>query len=462
MLPDSEPPPTDRSSRARTWLIVFCFAVAVRLLNIAFLPTGPEDLLKEDASLYWHGAETLLEYGSFSIESESGLLPQTERVPGYFLFLAAVRSVFGDSLTAALIAQAFLDAFTCVLIGGLAALLSPRLALPTGILAALWPNLIIHSGTILSESLFLLFFTAMLFAAGLFLKRSRPGWAALAGLTLGLAILTRPVAQLLPVAILPVAFILPLYRGQGVGAAFLAAVLFFGGAILPLTPLLHRNYEQFGTIALTSQTGAHLTGWVAPLVRRAADGTPREVGARELTAETHSRLEAENRKLAEIGDFERSRLLSQIGMDAIRRYPVWAIAKAWANGAAINLAAPALSIDTRVRALPHPSFDATPGETMIGQTVNFLSDSSGAYLLAMGIGIVFSLTFLGLQTYGVVILARLAPWGAVFALLCIAYFLLVNGPVASPKYRLPFEPILIVLSALALCDLYGRCARRSN
>jgi hypothetical protein len=38
----------------------------------------------------------------------------------------------------------------------------------------------------------------------------------------------------------------------------------------------------------------------------------------------------------------------------------------------------------------------------------------------------------------------------------IAYILLVSGPVASPKYRLPIEPVLMVLLAAGYCALRDR------
>jgi hypothetical protein len=455
---DSSTLASTRSSRI--WGVIFFIALAVRLLNVAFLPTAPEALLREDAPLYWSGAEILLEQGSFLYRADDTLLPQTERVPGYFLFLAAIRAIFDDSLLAVLIAQSVVDSITCVLIAAMSALLSSRIVLPVGILAAIWPNLIVHSSAILSDTLFLMLFTAMLAAGCRFLKCGSPRWAALAGLTLGLSILTRPVVQLLPFLMIPAAFAMPLWHRQGVGAAILAGVLFLVGAIAPLSPLLYRNYDQFDAVALTSQSGTHLIGWVAPLVRRAADGSAREVGAADLNVEAKTRAAAIGKNLGEVNPFERNRLFTELGLEAIARYPISAIAKAWSGGAFINLAAPAVAIDTRVRRLPHPSFDETKGDGVLDQAFNFLSGSAGSYLLIMSSGILLSILFLGLQGYGFGLLTRTAPWAALFAALCVGYFLVVNGPVGSPKYRLPFEPILIVLSALAMVDIADRFRRR--
>jgi hypothetical protein len=60
------------------------------------------------------------------------------------------------------------------------------------------------------------------------------------------------------------------------------------------------------------------------------------------------------------------------------------------------------------------------------------------------------LPFLALEAIGFVMLARSKPWAAVLAGGVLAYFLLLNGPVAAPKYRLPMEPVLIVLAAIPL------------
>jgi hypothetical protein len=61
-----------------------------------------------------------------------------------------------------------------------------------------------------------------------------------------------------------------------------------------------------------------------------------------------------------------------------------------------------------------------------------------------------------LELVGFVMLARTLPWAALFAAGVVGYFLLVNGPVAAPKYRLPMEPVLIVLAAIPLAWLVSR------
>src|SRR5262249_12559609 len=149
-----------------------------------------------DATEYWSVSQVLFDSGRFGRYLGGTFVPETERMPLYFLFLVGVRWLAGPSLTAVLVAQSVIDALTCVVIAMLGARLAPAIGLVAGMLAALSPNLVVHSGSILTESLFLLPFTGMLYAGARFVGTGSCRWAALAGLALGLANTVRPVAQL--------------------------------------------------------------------------------------------------------------------------------------------------------------------------------------------------------------------------------------------------------------------------
>jgi hypothetical protein len=126
---------------------------------------------------------------------------------------------------------------------------------------------------------------------------------------------------------------------------------------------------------------------------------------------------------------------------------------------AVNLAAPALLADPRVRALPKPSFYNTPGASLWQKARAYLFDDPGRYQLLLILGLIAMLPFLVLEVMGFVMLARMMPWAAVFAGGVLAYFLLLSGPVATPKYRLPMEPVLIVLAAIPLAWVAQRRRR---
>lgn len=447
--------------RTRIYLLIFSVALMVRLINIAFLPVSPETMLAEDAILYWNGAEALLEHGVVGRASADGtVILETERVPGYQFFVAGIQAIFGASFHAVLFVQAILDSLSCVLIALIGAALptaaAPRLAWVAGLLAAATPNLVIHAGMILGDCLFLFLFAAMLAAGARFLRSGSGTWAALTGLALGLAIVTRTLALPLPLLMVPIAVIAPLMNRRRVTPAIGITILFLSISLAPAAFWAQRNFVEFGAITLSSQNGTHLANWVAPLVRRAHDGTPRAAGARDLHVVITERMKLDGVDPETLNVFEHSRIVSGYALEAIGRYPAQTIIKAWGRGAVLNLGAPAVLLDPRVRALPHGSFDGAQGDGLMDRALNFLRNAASAYTTIAAAGFVGVALFGLLTLYGWARLALQAPWVAFMAALCIAYFLIVNGPIGSPKYRLPFEPILILLTGFSFIDLFDR------
>ncbi len=183
-----------------TFAVIYVFALAVRLLNLALIPDIDTHAMIEDSPMYWTGAATWLDSGFFSRASDAGFVHETERVPLYFVLLAAFRWLFGDTLVPVVISQALLDAGTCVIIARIGAMVGSTAGVVSGLLAAVWPNLIIHSTIVLTDTLFVFLFSLVLLFAAKFLAKGRLVDVAAAGFLCGLAIMTRPVAQFLPFA----------------------------------------------------------------------------------------------------------------------------------------------------------------------------------------------------------------------------------------------------------------------
>jgi hypothetical protein len=435
---------------ARPLTTVFVFALAVRLINIALLKGDASFFAETDTLVYWPIGTELTKPDGFW----PTLLSMTYRMPLYPLLLATIKSAFGEAPRAVAVVQAVIDAGTCTMIAALGALLSPRVGLVAGILAALSVTLIVFSSQMVTDTLFLFFSTLMLLAGARFLLRPGNGLALLAGIAGGLSLVTRPAVALLLIAAVPVVFVTALRR-RGVAPALIAAMLYTTAAAAPIAPIWLRNVVHYGSFNLMSQTGDHLALWIVPLVTQRADGTPYQTTVERMQALYRQRL-AERGLGDDSNPFLRDSLKAEIAREAMRSLPLAAYAKAWAEGMAVNLAAPALLDDPRVRALPKPSFYNTPGTTLWERSRAYLFDNPGRYqvLLLMGLAAIIPLRVL--EAIGFVMLARRSPWAATFAGGVLAYFLLVNGPVASPKYRLPMEPVLIVLAALPLAWLLDR------
>jgi hypothetical protein len=216
-----------------------------------------------------------------------------------------------------------------------------------------------------------------------------------------------------------------------------------------------RNVLHYDSVRLMSETGDHLALWIVPLVTQRADGTPYQTTMERVEALYHQRL-AERGLDDASNPFQRDALKTEVAREAMAHLPFAAYAKAWLEGMAVNLAAPALLDDPRVRALPKPNFYSTPGTTLWERARAYLFDDPGLYQILLLAGLIVMIPFLVLEAVGFIMLARMSLWAAVFAGGVLAYFLLLNGPVATPKYRMPIEPVLIVLAAIPLAWLLDR------
>lgn len=112
---------------------VFVLALLVRVLNIALLRGHDAFFAELDTRGYWQLGAALAQPDGFW----STLSSMTDRMPLFPLLLAGVQRTLGDVPRAVALIDAVIDAGTCTLIAALGALVSPRVGLIAGVLAAL-------------------------------------------------------------------------------------------------------------------------------------------------------------------------------------------------------------------------------------------------------------------------------------------------------------------------------------
>ena len=443
----------------RPLISIFAVAVALRLLNLALIDDVTVHAMIEDSPIYWDGAANWIEAGFFSVISDSGYVADTERVPLYHLFLIPFRWAFGDAVMPALIAQGIIDSGTCVIIARLGAIIDRSTGLVAGLFAAAWFNLILHSSLILTDTLFLFLMSLMLFFAAKFVTRRRVLDVGLAGLCCGLAIMTRPIAMLLPVAMATVAPFIIRYSEGGwkAGLAAVLAVLVMSG--LPATPILYRNLIQFDTLQLTHQSGVQLLYWNVGISKSLASGRGFDVESAELNKKLVAKIQRLEDQGKELTSFEMSSHRMALAREELREMPVSTLLYGWAYGTINNLASPALALDPRIRSLNKNSFYNSQGTSIFQRAWNFISENDARYISWLAIGAIGTIVSLALQVYGWTLMIRRLFWAGFFGSLFVMYFLLLNGPVGSPKYRLPFEPMLIIFQSFAVVDLASRFRR---
>jgi 4-amino-4-deoxy-L-arabinose transferase-like glycosyltransferase len=441
--------------RSRPLLGVFVLALVIRLSNVALLDSPDGFFAESDTLTYWALGMALAHPDSFW----STLCPLTDRMPLYPLMLAGMQTIFGNAPRVVAFAQAALDAGTCAIIAALGSLLAPRVGLLAGILAAFSMTLIVLSSQILTDTLFVFFLALWLLCTARFLIKPTTALAILAGLAAGLALITRSSIALLLIAALPVMLGGALAHNRRTARALLATGLFAVSAAAPVLPVLWRNASVYHTLNVTSQTGDHLAFWIVPLVTQRADGTPYQETVKRMQALYRERL-VQRPVSEQANPFVQSSVKAEVARQAMARLPLSAFAEAWIEGIVVNLASPALLADPRVRALPKPNFYAMPGASLWERTKAYFLDHPGLYQALLATGLIAMVPFIVLEAAGLVMLARGFPLAAVLATSVLAYFLLLSGPVAGPKYRLPLEPVLLVLAAIPLAAVADRYVKR--
>ena len=433
-----------------SFMIIFLVALVVRLINLAISNFSPEAMLLEDAAMYW---KAVVKNQTFLDNALLEIFSQTERMPGYLLFLAAIISIFGENFLPILVIQSVIDSITCVLIAALGRYIYPKHYGIFGWLAAFWPNLFIHSGQILGDSLFVFFFVWFLLSFTSLFHKPTILAAIVTGAALGLATLVRPTTQviilLIPV-LLPIILIISKMK---VREAVFHSLVVFAISVVCVAPILVKNHNKYDSFALTSQNGTHMQNWVASEVVMLRDGVGREDAVQQLQKKTNEALAVLSLD-QQLNPFIRSAQQIDTALNEIIATPSQIILKSWLQGAAINLAAPALIIDKRIRQLPHISFAEDTRGDLFARTKQFISGSSSVYVATLVVSAVGAIIISSVQFVGFLVQLRVNMMLAVLSALTVAYFLLINGPVGSPKYRLPIEPILIIWFGCGLISFW--------
>jgi hypothetical protein len=440
-------------SESSRMLRLFLFALTIRwsLAIVLFITMGNDGLLGADSrgfsKLISNYAESIRAGSIYSLDwmgPNISLLP----VPSW---LWTVNALLFDNyfILTSVLCQSILDSASCIFIYSIASSINPRYALPAGIAAAVNPTQIVMSNLFYTDTIFLFFVVLTLYSAIRFTLV--PAWrpAILLGLGVGGATLSR-------VLIVPWAGCLFLYLATLliIQHRFLSSNFFkLGTAILIAGictgTIVVRNYIDSGIRTLTPQTASHAAFWIAPLVMQANDGTSWERGGEMVRRRIEETYGPDSNNQA-----ENLRRQSQVAGEILRELGIAAVAKAWLYGIAINIGAPAVTIAPPLERLPRTGFYSTPGNSLPEKIFNYLFYSENKlYAWLIQISIIGLLVSRFVQAIGMITLTRDHRFSQIIMLLAswLVYILLVNGPIASPKYRLPIEPVLMILTAAGYC-----------
>lgn len=124
----------------------------------------------------------------------------------------------------------------------------------------------------------------------------------------------------------------------------------------------------------------------------------------------------------------------------------------WVKAGLINIAAPSILLDKSLRSLPHPSYYET-GNILLWLKLIFANSEYYKYLIFIFIASFSSIFTLVSFIVGSVYIFRTNRIIFVLTKLYILYFLLIIGPVLSPKYIFPILPCIFFYQGVTLFKL---------
>jgi alpha-L-fucosidase 2 len=338
--------------------------------------------------------------------------PTAYRPPGYPLLLAFSFRLFGESLVPVRVGQAFADLLSCFLVYALGRrLFTERAGLIGCAIFALFPVQILYVPIMMTETVF----TTLLLLYLLLCTGEKASWkmSIVAGVVLGAATLVRPTVLLLPAAVFAVQW----KRVRTPAESLRALVLTGAGILIVVFPWLVRNYDEFGRMALTSNTGVNF--WMG--THSGASGSYSFPNGNPLLTATD--------------EFDQSDLGVRLGIAFIQKHPIEygsLLAKKWAHF---------FSVDYWLLLSMHyqPDFRAAPNAGVV----------FGKFPLAdvLALHLPFAAVLLA-ATFGLCCHAHDDRRGILFLFAPCAYWILVHLLFyAAARYRFPVVPLFMIGAA---------------
>ena len=304
------------------WAALFVFGLAL-LARLAFSFRAPPFVTNDSLSYLLPG---------YDLAHGLGFAPILKRPPLYPAFVGGVMALFGEEPRVLMLVQHLLGALTALATFALGRLVfGTTVGLFAGVLTALSGPLLIMEHYLMSETLFSVLQIGALLAYLAGARSGRLGLFVLAGLLLGLAALTRPIAQLTLVVLLAGLPLLVLHWRPALRAGGVMLAVF----AVTVLPWITRNALVQGTFAIAGGSGE---GLAVRTIRyeqqfdfRAPPGheedrqmaRARRIYREEAEEGSAFELAARLRDELNVGEIQAERYMRDIALGAILRQPVY-------------------------------------------------------------------------------------------------------------------------------------------
>jgi 4-amino-4-deoxy-L-arabinose transferase-like glycosyltransferase len=428
---------THKPSRLLLWTIIL-LAVLIRAIILVTAYNYPDRTLSPDSSGYIRPAVVLVTEGGYND-------PSAIRTPGYPIFLALIYFLFGQSSFPVVAAQIFLNLLTLFFLYKIALLILPRREAILGtILFSLALESVLTAFFILTETFFAFLVAVITWSLLKYYKSPSWKWAALAGVTTGLAILARPIAILYPLVVILVLLISKTnwrtrLANLAIGLALTAAIV---------TPWLVRNYNTLGVFSLSTISGRYYLYYQAAFLVSDLQHKPIQQVKDNLKTQVDERMLSAN--IPE-GEVNRSKVETALAREIILAHPL--------QYAGVHLREdvkgllPGVAILLNVFGIQEERSNALTvlkSQGVQAALQNYFGDQTWLILLFIPYFIFLGTIYLG-GALGVFVLIQRKMWFELtFLLVPILYFLGLPGGSSNARFRVPVMPYLCLLAGLGL------------
>ena len=159
--------------------------------------------------------------------------------------------------------------------------------------------------------------------------------------------------------------------------------------------------------------------------------------------------------------YKDSKIMMDVSIDIISDQNILITTYAWLRASILNTVISPLLIDTRVRNMKHPPFSKSAG--LKDWLYNIFLDKEYLKYTNMFIISLFLTIFSSIALIlGFYIFFRDNYILSILSLFIIIYFCMITGPTISPKYCLPYVPIIFYLQAMFIEKLVLFFQKRKN
>ncbi|MCH8902647.1 MAG: glycosyltransferase family 39 protein [Bacteroidetes bacterium] len=412
---------------------------------------NPQGFYLDDSSQYWYLAKNLAESGIYSFSAEEPFWLNTTRTPLYPLFIAGFMSVGLGTATVVLL-QLLLSSLTVVLVayllfkisGGLAA------AIIAGFVLALDIYSISFANFLMAETLFTFLLTASIALLVSYKDFKRPVRAFVySAVLMGLAILCKPIVLYLPL-LLGLAIILISYKNFKTN--LLHAGVFLVVCLLVIAPWFIRNNVVTGKFYFTTLGSQNLYLYRATDVYSRVNNLPFAEAQNILLKEAIDSFPGDH----EDQPIEFNIYMRKQALDIIKAHPLTYLRNKTKYAAFLMFkpSASYLEVQMKSRFKYYPIL--YPDLSDIQEIWRFKLQNWDRTTLALVLYqfLMLILIWFGF-IFGIIYLLRTKKYFLlVIVLLTIGYFLVIaGGPEADARIRMPFMPIIVLMSSLGAAYL---------